>query len=116
MEHLIKSTAILSLFYIFYKLFLQNETFFQSIRSYFLIGVATAIILPFIIIPEYVVFEPVSVPVKLYVGSISQTLESRKVDWSQILLIRCYHFFFKILNTIKFFTLVDIYASKNKRR
>ncbi len=86
MEYLIKSTAILSLFYIFYKLFLQNETFFQSIRSYFLIGVVTAIILPFIFIPEYVVLDPVSVPEQLYIGNISQTLENQKVDWNQILL------------------------------
>jgi bla regulator protein blaR1 len=86
MEYLIKSTAILSLFYIFYKLFLQNETFFQSIRSYFLIGVVTAIILPLIIIPEYVVIEPAAISSKLYVGSISQTMESQKVDWNKILL------------------------------
>ena len=86
MEYLIKLTAILSLFYIFYKLFLQNETFFQSIRSYFLIGVLTAIVLPFIIIPEYVVIESVSIPTQVLEGSITQVLESPKLDWNQFLL------------------------------
>ena len=86
MEYLIKSTAILSLFYIFYKLFLQNETFFQSIRSYFLIGVLTAIVLPFIIIPEYVVIESGSIPTQVLESSIAQVLESPKFDWNQFLL------------------------------
>ena len=57
MEYFIKFSAILGLFFIFYKLFLQKETFFNMIRGYFIIGILTAIILPLIIIPEYVVIE-----------------------------------------------------------
>ncbi len=57
MEYFTKFSAILGLFFIFYKLFLQKETFFNMIRGYFLIGIITAIVLPFIIIPEYVYIE-----------------------------------------------------------
>ena len=59
MEYFIKFSAILGLFFVFYKLFLEKETFFNMIRGYFLIGIITAIILPFIIIPEYVYIENV---------------------------------------------------------
>jgi len=61
MEYFIKFSAILGLFFIFYKLFLQKETFFNMIRGYFLIGIITALILPLIIIPEYVYIENVFV-------------------------------------------------------
>ncbi|MDN3641858.1 M56 family metallopeptidase [Lutimonas halocynthiae] len=59
MEYFIKFSAILGLFFIFYKLFLEKETFFNMIRGYFLIGIITALILPLIIIPEYVYLENV---------------------------------------------------------
>ncbi len=61
MEYLIKFSAILGLFYIFYKLFLEKETFFHSIRGYFILGIITALVLPFVIIPEYVTVEGVFV-------------------------------------------------------
>jgi len=61
MEYFIKLSAILGLFYVFYKLFLQKETFFNMIRGYFLIGIITAVVLPFIIIHEYVIVENVFV-------------------------------------------------------
>jgi len=87
MEYLIKSTAILSLFYIFYKLFLQNETFFQSIRSYFLIGVLTAIALPFIVIPEYVMVEQAAIPAKIFESNVASIPFEKKIDWNEILLL-----------------------------
>ena len=59
MEYFIKFSAILGLFFIFYKLFLEKETFFNMIRGYFLTGIITALILPLIIIPEYVYVENV---------------------------------------------------------
>ncbi|MEL4457337.1 M56 family metallopeptidase [Lutimonas vermicola] len=57
MEYFIKFSAVLSLFYIFYKLFLENETFFNSIRVYFILGVISALVTPLILIPEYVYIE-----------------------------------------------------------
>ncbi len=57
MEYFVKFSAILGLFYIFYKLFLEKETFFNSIRAYFVLGIITALVTPLIVIPEYVYIE-----------------------------------------------------------
>jgi len=59
MEYLIKVSAILILFYICYKLFLNRETFFESNRYFLFIGLITAFILPLIVIPKYIVVEPI---------------------------------------------------------
>ena len=61
MEYFLKFSAILGLFFIFYKLFLEKETFFNSIRIYFIVGIVSALCLPFIIIPEYVTVEGIFV-------------------------------------------------------
>ena len=54
MEYLIKAAAIITLFLICYKLFLQKETYFLKNRFYFLTGVLAAIVLPLMVIPIYV--------------------------------------------------------------
>ncbi len=54
MEYLIKASAILTIFYVFYKLLLQKETFFQSNRIYLILGIVASVILPLIIIPVYI--------------------------------------------------------------
>ena len=61
MEYFIKFSAILGLFFLFYKLFLEKETFFNCIRAYFIIGILTALALPFVVIPEYVTVEGIYV-------------------------------------------------------
>jgi bla regulator protein blaR1 len=54
MEYLLKSSLVLAILIISYYLFLQNETFFKSIRIYFLVGYALIITIPFVKIPIYV--------------------------------------------------------------
>ncbi|GAA4306761.1 M56 family metallopeptidase [Aestuariibaculum suncheonense] len=54
MEYLIKSTAIIAIFYTFYKLILQRETFFQVNRWFLFLGLIFALVGPFIIIPNYI--------------------------------------------------------------
>ena len=54
MEYLLKSSGLVLLFVVFYNLFLKNETFFTSIRSYFIIGLVIIITIPLIEIPIYV--------------------------------------------------------------
>ncbi|WP_282044374.1 M56 family metallopeptidase [Winogradskyella flava] len=61
MEYLLKTAAVLFIFYVFYKLFLQRETFFQTNRLYLLTGLITAVCLPFIIIPVYVEYTPIAI-------------------------------------------------------
>lgn len=59
MDYLLKASAVVFIFYLFYKLMLQRETFFQTNRLYLLIGLITAIILPLIVIPIYIEYTPV---------------------------------------------------------
>lgn len=57
MEYLLKASAVVAIFYICYKLFLQRETFFQSNRWFLLSGIVVALTIPFIVIPIYVTKE-----------------------------------------------------------
>lgn len=51
MEYLLKASGIVTILFISYYLFLRKETFFKSIRVYFLIGMALTLIIPLIKIP-----------------------------------------------------------------
>ena len=86
MEFLLKSTVVLSLFYVFYKIFLQNETFFKSIRVYFLIGFISAIAIPFIVITKYIEVKPINLSNVNFVNTTS-TLPSSNFDWMQIIIL-----------------------------
>ena len=54
MEYLIKTSAIILIFYLCYKLFLQRETFFETNRWFLLAGIIVAFCLPFVVIPIYI--------------------------------------------------------------
>lgn len=54
MEFILESSLLIGILYSFYKLFLQKETFFKSIRIYFIIGILITIVFPLTIIPIYV--------------------------------------------------------------
>jgi bla regulator protein blaR1 len=57
MEYLIKASAVIAIFYVCYKLFLQRETFFESNRWFLLIGIIVAFAIPLVVIPIYVTVE-----------------------------------------------------------
>ena len=59
MEYLLKASAVIAIFYVCYKLFLQRDTFFQSNRWFLLIGLITAFVLPFVVIPIYIERTPI---------------------------------------------------------
>jgi len=59
LEYLLKSTALLSIFYMFYKLFVQHETFFVAIRTFFLTGIVLSLTLPLITVKKYIQVEPI---------------------------------------------------------
>lgn len=58
MDYFLKASAIIILFYACYKLFLQRDTFFQANRWFLLIGLFIAIVLPLVIIPIYIEYNP----------------------------------------------------------
>ncbi|WP_405296122.1 M56 family metallopeptidase [Algibacter sp. Ld11] len=62
MEYLLKASALLAIFYLSYKVFLQRETFFNQNRWFLILGILTAFVLPFLVIPIYVEYTPVDIP------------------------------------------------------
>lgn len=59
MEFVLKAAAVLTLFYMVYKIFLERETFFQSIRAYLLLGLVSSLLLPGLKMREYVYVETI---------------------------------------------------------
>ncbi len=85
MEYLLKSSAIIILFYLCYKLFLQRETFFTSNRWFLITGLFTAIAIPFIVIPVYVEYTPVAQNF-IAVGKIIETQQTEQAfNYMQLL-------------------------------
>ncbi|MFH6769694.1 M56 family metallopeptidase [Gaetbulibacter aquiaggeris] len=60
MEYLLKASAVTIIFYVFYKIFLQRDTFFESNRWFLLIGLITSGFIPLVVIPIYMEQTPVS--------------------------------------------------------
>ncbi|MEO6347359.1 MAG: M56 family metallopeptidase [Aquaticitalea sp.] len=80
MEHLLKSSAVIALFYLCYKVFLQRETFFAGNRWFLLFGLLVSVFVSFIVIPIYV--ESVSVPVTSFVPSSEIANQSAPIETS----------------------------------
>ena len=86
MEYLAKSTVLIAIFYIFYKMFLEKETFFNSIRTYFLVGILISLALPYLVITRYVDVVVQQVPVEMdFVQSTPENLVAGP-NWSEILM------------------------------
>ena len=60
MEYLLKASAVTVIFYVFYKILLQRDTFFESNRWFLLIGLITSVFIPLFVIPIYVEQPPLS--------------------------------------------------------
>lgn len=60
MEYFIKASAVLCIFYVCYKWFLEKETFFNANRWFLLSGLVMASLLPFMVIPVYVEYMPMA--------------------------------------------------------
>ena len=59
MEYLLKASAVIAIFYICYKLFLQGETFFESNRWFLLTGLIFAFAIPLVVIPIHITVESI---------------------------------------------------------
>jgi len=75
MEYLLKASALIALFYICYKAFLQRETFFESNRWFLLIGLFTACTIPLIVIPIYVTQTPIVIPNVEFTNTVTENAE-----------------------------------------
>ena len=120
MEYLIKVSVILILFYICYKLFLNRETFFESNRSFLLIGLATAFVLPLIVIPKYIEVEPI-ITQSDFVISETQTQQLAANNSISLSTILTYIYalgvlFFLIRFLVQFSSLMLLYVNSTKQR
>ncbi len=85
MDYLLKASAILFIFYLFYKIVLHRETFFQSNRIFLLVGIIASLILPLVVIPIYVeqTISPIHNFTISQVSSISEI--PKTINWTQII-------------------------------
>lgn len=87
MEFLLKSSAIIFIFYLCYRLFLQRETFFVGNRWFLLGGILCCALIPFIVIPVYVEY---SVPFETIATSTntshSLVVEESSFDFYQFII------------------------------
>ncbi|TXG35172.1 M56 family metallopeptidase [Seonamhaeicola maritimus] len=73
MEYLLKASAVLAIFYLCYKLFLQRDTFFESNRGFLLMGLISAFLIPLVVIPVYVERAPILIDNFIIENAISVT-------------------------------------------
>ena len=62
MNFLLKASIFISIWYLFYLIFLQRETFFTAIRWYFIVGIIFTFLIPKVAIPIYIEKESKSFP------------------------------------------------------
>lgn len=85
MDYLYKSSLLVIILVGFYYFFLRNETFFKSIRTYFIGGLFIATLLPLIEIPIYV--EAVAQEIEGYyiTETSSEVATTKSIDWVKLL-------------------------------
>ena len=80
---------ILVIFYLCYVVFLQRETFFQHNRWFLITGIIASLLLPFIVIPIYIEYNPVAIETIEAVGGTSSPVtivEEQPFDWISLLI------------------------------
>ncbi len=84
MEYLLKASGLVIIFISFYYLFLRNETFFKSIRIYFLIGLITIVSIPLIQIPIYIEAASKQISNLNFIEINATQIIEKTTDWLQI--------------------------------
>ncbi|MGI0107952.1 M56 family metallopeptidase [Salinimicrobium sp. WS361] len=86
--HLLKSAALISLFYAGYYFLLKNDTSFKTNRIFLLVGILTSVFLPFLKITRKVMVETTATPVFLQdlsnIPVPGALEESAGIDWRQV--------------------------------
>jgi hypothetical protein len=87
--YLLKSSAILAVFYLCYHFLVQKETFFNSNRWFLLLGLFTSILLPLFFIKKIIFIERKSVvldvmPINSVAGNISASVPQETFDALQL--------------------------------
>ena len=85
MEYLLKASGLVLILFLFYALVLKNETFFTSIRTYFIFSLLLVLIVPLLEIPIYI--EKVSSQISQinYSEITTSSISSNSIEWTTIL-------------------------------
>lgn len=100
MEYLLKASAVIFIFYVFYKIFLQHDTFFQSNRLFLLIGLITAVFIPLFVIPIYIEQTPLPINNFMVIEDTTQNTTNNSLDILSIL--KTLYFLGIIIFTLRF--------------
>lgn len=87
MEYLLKASGIVVILFLFYDIFLKNETFFKSIRGYFIIGLLIVLIIPLIEIPIYAKAIVSQINFTDYSEIATSKDVAYSIDWQQVIFI-----------------------------
>ena len=79
MEYLVKSSAIILIFYLFYSVFLRSETYFKTMRWFFLTGLLLSLTLPIIVVTKYVEAVP-NLTTETYMVTESEIVQSSTLN------------------------------------
>ncbi|MEP0266510.1 M56 family metallopeptidase [Dokdonia sp.] len=93
--YITKSIAILSIFYIIYRIVLQKDTFFTANRHYLLSGIIAALVLPFLEYTKTIYQDIPNIPIttatdSYFIPATIETIphqESIAIDWWQVSLL-----------------------------
>ena len=116
--YIAKSSGLVVLFYCAYYFLLRKETFFNSNRWFLLAGLATSLVLPFLVYTKIIWIDPIPVStVNNYPhGLISQVVqqESFEINWIYVLLsIYCIGFLALIIKfALDFYSLNSVLKGK----
>ena len=116
MEYVLKANVVIILFYLCYKLFLQQETFFQSNRFFLLTGLFAACLIPLVVIPIYIESSPIS-SFEISTLPLSKNTETAK-PFNYLILLKWSYLlgalFFLVKFLIQLTSLLNIILSNNK--
>ncbi|TYB79519.1 M56 family metallopeptidase [Bizionia myxarmorum] len=86
MEYLLKASALIVLFYVSYKWFLQGETFFNSNRWFLFSGLIIGLFLPLLVIPVYMEVAPQNfTPIIISDGSFTEQQIPEGISLTEVL-------------------------------
>ncbi len=87
MEFLLKSSAVIAIIYICYRLMLQKETFFVGNRWFMLFGLFASAVIPIISIPVYVEYAPIAIPEDIMSQAINTIQPQTETSFDMLTLI-----------------------------
>ncbi|HUH29106.1 M56 family metallopeptidase [Gelidibacter sp.] len=118
MAYLLKSSALLAVFYLCYMLFLQRETFFNANRWFLILGLFTSILFPLLVIPIYVEMPAASSGGFSMISTSVQTSPEPYFDLTTLLMwiyaLGASFFLGRLL--IQFFSLLTIIKTNDKKK